>query len=356
MNYRQRQQNLMRALHESKLDALLVTHAANISYLCGFTGSAGVLVARSTHWLFVTDGRYTTQAHEEVQGARVLIARGSLLQAVADRRAPRVTLGIEAEHMSVATREALAGMLPKRARVQATSGLVERLRITKEPEEIERLRVAVLTGAALLDSALEAIKPGVSEAAVASEIEYAARHAGVQGMSFPTIVASGPRSALPHGRASDQPIPRSGFVVMDFGVILGGYCSDMTRTVHVGTPSAEMRGVYGAVREAQEAAIATVSAGVQTGKVDQAARQVLRRAGLARFFTHSTGHGVGLEIHEAPRLGRGGTEVLQPGMVVTIEPGVYLPGKGGVRIEDMVVVTEKGCDILTPAPKELITI
>jgi Xaa-Pro aminopeptidase len=173
-------------------------------------------------------------------------------------------------------------------------------------------------------------------------------------MSFETIVAAGPRSALPHGVASAALIPPRGFVILDFGVILHGYCSDMTRTVHVGKISAGGRRMYNAVREAQQAAVDAVRAGVACGQVDRAARNALRRAGLARYFTHSTGHGVGLEIHEPPRLGRGQPERLRSGMVVTVEPGVYLPGRGGVRIEDMLLVTGSGCEVLTPAPKDLI--
>jgi Xaa-Pro aminopeptidase len=175
-------------------------------------------------------------------------------------------------------------------------------------------------------------------------------------MSFETIVASGPRSALPHGRASEAKIPSRGFVVCDWGVILAGYCSDRTRTVYVGRPAERDRRVYDAVLEAQLAAIAAVKPGVTVAEADAAARNLLRRKGLARYFTHSTGHGVGLEIHEAPRIAAGQNEVLQPGMVITIEPGVYLPGKGGVRIEDMVVVTERGCEVLAPGSKEFITI
>jgi len=175
-------------------------------------------------------------------------------------------------------------------------------------------------------------------------------------MSFPTIIASGARSALPHGRATQQFIAPGGFVVCDFGVILAGYCSDQTRTVWVGAPSKESQDAYAAVREAQEAAIAAVRPGVSVGEVDAAARKVLRKAGLGRYFTHSTGHGVGLEIHEAPRVAAGQKEVLQPGMVITIEPGVYFPAKWGVRIEDMVAVREGGCEVLTPTGKEFLTI
>jgi Xaa-Pro aminopeptidase len=173
-------------------------------------------------------------------------------------------------------------------------------------------------------------------------------------MSFETIVAAGVRSALPHGRASNALIPKRGFVILDSGVILAGYCSDMTRTVHVGSVPRRSNEIYYAVLEAQEAAIEAVKPGATAGDVDEAARSVLKRAKLDRYFIHSTGHGVGLEIHEQPRVARGQTEVLEPGMVITIEPGVYLPGEGGVRIEDMVVVTERGHQVLTPATKELL--
>jgi Xaa-Pro aminopeptidase len=203
---------------------------------------------------------------------------------------------------------------------------------------------------------VKSIRPGRSENSVAAEIEYAARRGGAEKMSFDTIVAAGPRSALPHGVASAAAIPRNGFVVMDFGVILAGYCSDMTRTVHMGRPNAAMRGMYEAVREAQLAGIEAVRPGVEAGKVDRAARRVLSAASLARYFTHSTGHGVGLEVHEPPRVARAAVEVLRPGMVITIEPGVYLPGKAGVRIEDMVLVTERGVEVLTPAPKDLLLV
>jgi Xaa-Pro aminopeptidase len=195
------------------------------------------------------------------------------------------------------------------------------------------------------------MQPGMTEDAVAAEMEFAARLAGAEAMSFPTIVASGERSALPHGRATDAKLPRRGFVTLDFGVVLDGYCSDMTRTVHMGRASAAERDVYDAVLEAQLAGVAAARAGAVTGDVDEAARSVLRRAGLAEWFTHSTGHGVGLEIHEGPRLAAKQTQKLEAGMIVTIEPGVYMPGKFGVRIEDMVLVTAKGAEILTPCTK-----
>ncbi len=359
VNYRGRQSQLEEALAGAKLDALLITHLPNIRYLCGFTGSAGALVVGREFRAFFTDGRYTEQARTEVEGARVLIAAKGALPAAAmllRRRKVRV-LGIEAEHMTVQALASLRGDIGKSMRVRPASGMVERLRVVKDAEELARIGAAVLLGAKLFDEvALQAIRPGVTEAEVAAQLEYVARRSGAEGMSFETIVASGRRSALPHGRASASAILANGFVILDFGVILAGYCSDMTRTVYVGRPTGQVRRMYEAVLQAQQAATAAVRPGIPAGQVDEAARRVLRRAGLGRFFTHSTGHGVGLEIHEAPRLGRGQTELLQPGMVITIEPGIYVPGSGGVRIEDMVVVTEGGCEVLTPATKRLVAL
>jgi Xaa-Pro aminopeptidase len=356
MDYRSRQRRLQALLAEQGVDAFLVTHLPNVRYLCGFAGSSGmVALARGQRVLF-TDGRYTTQARAEAQAVRVVVARGPLLEEAAawiSRQRVR-RIGVEGQHMTLAVRSALVRLLPSHTRLKPLQGAVERLRMIKEPGEIALIRSAVRLGSSLFQRALKVLRPGVTEAEVAGEIEYAARRAGAQGMSFETIVAGGRRSALPHGIASSQPIPNKGFVVMDFGVILGGYCSDMTRTVHMGCAPGKAREMYQVVREAQEQAIAAVRAGVKAGEVDCAARKVLHKAGLGRYFTHSTGHGLGLEIHEPPRLGKGQAEVLEPGMVVTIEPGAYVAGRGGVRIEDVVVVTGKGCEVLTPTTKELI--
>jgi Xaa-Pro aminopeptidase len=211
-------------------------------------------------------------------------------------------------------------------------------------------------GADLFQRIPTTAKPGVSENDVAAELEFEARRAGAEQMSFPTIIASGKRSALPHGVASEAKIPAKGFVVCDFGVILAGYCSDMTRTVHVGNPTAEAKYVYQKVRDAQRAAVEAVKPGISAGEIDAAARKSLKKQNLSRYFTHSTGHGVGLEIHESPRIAANETDILQPGMVITIEPGVYIPDKWGIRIEDMVLVTETGCEVLTPTSKELISV
>jgi Xaa-Pro aminopeptidase len=364
MDHLGRLRGVQHALARPGLHALLVTHLPNVRYLCGFTGTAAALVISETKSVFFTDGRYTEQARAEVRGSRVVIARKGPLQAAREWMAENRTklgrkpwrVGVESEHLTVAGKAQLARILPSDFRLLETKALVEQPRMVKDAEEIKLLRGAVNLGAGLFDRALKAMRPGVKEVEVAAEMEYAGRRAGAEEMSFPTIIAAGKRSALPHGRASEAAIPSRGFVVCDWGVILAGYCSDMTRTVHVGRPTAEARRMYEAVREAQQAAVDAVRPGVTVGEVDRACRRLLHKQGLGRYFSHSTGHGVGLEIHEAPRVAAGQTEVLQPGMVITIEPGVYIPGKGGVRIEDMVVVTERGCEVLTPIAKELITI
>jgi Xaa-Pro aminopeptidase len=360
MNYAARQQKLALQLRRSGVEGLLVTHLPNIRYLCGFSGSAAVLLLNAVgsrpRLTFYTDGRYTQQAANEVQGAKVVIGRkASLREALG--RLPSLklrSLGFESEHLSYGDYTELAKAAHGRVRLKRTAGWVEELRGVKDREEIEQVRAAVLLGASLFPSALSAITTGVTENEVAGELELQARRAGAEGMSFDTIVAAGPRSALPHGRASAQAIPANGFIILDYGVILAGYCSDMTRTVHVGHASKAHRQMYQAVREAQLASIEAVGPGVQAGEVDEAGRTLLKKAGYGAYFTHSTGHGVGIEVHERPRLAKGQTQKLVPGMVITIEPGIYIPAEGGVRIEDMVLVTESGREVLTPTTKDLI--
>jgi Xaa-Pro aminopeptidase len=362
MNHAARQQILRSHVATTRFDSLLISHLPNIRYLCGFTGSAGLLLVGEDRSVFFTDVRYDTQAHEEVKGARVVIAKKNVLQALGDfldgrrKRARRRTIGIEAEHFTVAEKKRLRAVLPSGASLKDAPSIVERFRLIKDDDEIALIRAAVNLGAKLFDRALEVLRPGVKETDVAAEMELAARRGGAEEMSFPTIIASGARSALPHGRASSQMIAPGGFVVCDFGVILSGYCSDQTRTVWVGAVAGDARSAYDAVKDAQRAAIDAVKPGATVGEVDEAARKVLKKAGLGKYFTHSTGHGVGLEIHEMPRVATGQEEALKPGMVITIEPGVYFPGKWGVRIEDMVVVTATGCDVLTPTSKEFLAV
>jgi Xaa-Pro aminopeptidase len=343
------------------LPGLLVTHLPDLRYLCGFTGSSAALaITRRAARLF-TDGRYTAQAAEEVAGAQVQIVASSPAINAVQWLAAQTGIdcaGFDPVCTTVGELARWRDALPSRLRRTFLSALsaplVEPLRMVKDEDELTIMIEAAMVGCSLFEQILGFIRPGLAEFEVAAELEHQARLLGAEGMSFETIVASGVRSALPHGRASQAKLPRRGFLTVDFGVILKGYCSDMTRTVHLGTPKADERATYQSVLEAQESAVAAVTSGASCGEVDEAARGVLRRAGLAEAFSHSTGHGVGLEIHESPRIGAGQTTRLLPGMVVTIEPGVYLPGQFGIRIEDMVAVTRTGGQVLTPAPKALI--
>ena len=371
MDHSRRLRRLKASLPGHKLDSMLIAHLPNVRYLCGFTGSAAALFVLADNHdhrpILFTDGRYRAQAKEEVRGASVVIGHKSPLLAAAEWLATQGSssvlaastsrsVGIEPESIAAGERDRLAAVLKGKMRLRSTPPLVERARMVKDAAEILCIQRAVELGASLFRVACNKIRPGVAEVEVAAAMEYEARCAGAEGMSFSTILAAGLRSAIVHGRASGARIPRSGFVVCDFGVILAGYCSDRTRTVHVGRPSAEARRLYKAVLEAQRAAIEAVSPGVTCAEVDGAARRVLRKHKLSRYFTHSTGHGLGLEIHEAPRLAEGQSQKLEPGMVITIEPGVYVPGKWGVRIEDVVVVTSSGREVLSPIDKELVII
>jgi Xaa-Pro aminopeptidase len=352
---------LRRRLSRAGLSGLLVTHLPDIRYLSGFTGSSAALAVTRRAVRLFTDGRYAEQAASEVKAAQVEIVSGApavaAVQWLAAQPGAEIA-GFDPNWTTVAELGRWRDGLPARLRRGFLSALaaplVENLRLVKDEDELALMREAALLGCRLFDHILGFVRPGMAETEVAAELEHRARLLGAEGMSFETIVASGVRSALPHGRATAAPLPRRGFLTLDFGIIHGGYCSDMTRTVCLGGPRADERRAYEAVLEAQEAAVAAVAPGVRCGEVDEAARDVLRKAGLAEAFTHSTGHGVGLEIHEPPRVGAGQTTRLQTGMVVTIEPGIYLANRFGIRIEDMVAVTATGGQVLTPAPKALI--
>ena len=344
-----------------EMEAVLVTHLPDVRWLCGFTGSNAALAVTAKQAVLFTDGRYTVQAREETHGARVAIAKHSALKEACVLLSERARhAGFDPQHTTVADLELMRSALSAKIRrgffVPLKTPIVSDLRMVKDAAELAALEAAAKLGCRLFEEIVPRMQSGMSEIALAGALEYLARSFGAEGMSFETIVASGARSALPHGRATSARLPRKGFVTLDFGVILKGYCSDMTRTVHMGGASREERAAYDAVLEAQRAAVEAVRPGASCGEVDEAARRVLRKAGLARYFTHSTGHGVGLEIHESPRVAARQEMALQPGMAITIEPGVYLPGRFGVRIEDMVAVTAKGSRVLTPAMKDWIEI
>ncbi len=348
---------LARVRKRLRADALLVTLPANILYLCGFSGSAGILLVEPARATLFTDSRYTFQSRQEVKNARVVIAKAGLLAAVADSlagRKGRIALAASLKHLTVAQQHALGGRLGKRLRWSDDDGVVEQLRAVKSEAELKIMRDAAVLISRVFEKLVPRIRPGVTELDLAARIDYEIKLLGGSGPSFETIVAAGPRSSWAHARPSTKPLVKNELVVIDHGAILRAYCSDLTRTVHVGRASGRVRGLYSAVLEAQQAAKEAIRPGVKAGAVDSAARSTLKRRRLEQYFTHSTGHGLGLEIHEMPRIGRGEEAVLQEGMVVTVEPGVYLDGVGGIRIEDDVVVTKAGAVDLTTAPRDFL--
>lgn len=337
------------------LDAAYVAHLPNVRYLCGFTGSNGCLVIGRSGARFLTDGRYRVQASQEVQGAEVdvyglpdALERG-LRRALSDFDA--ASLGFEAGHLTVAMLDRLRqadgfDLVP-------TTELVERLRMVKEPEELDRIREAARMADEGLAHILERVSVGVSERELALELEFFMRRQGADDVSFDPIVAAAERSALPHARPTDRQVEKGRYLLFDLGCIHDGYCSDLTRTVVVGDPDDRHREIYELVARAQQAGLDAVKPGRPAAEVDRAARQVIEDAGLGDAFGHGLGHGVGVEIHEAPTLRSTSREVLEAGQVITIEPGAYLPGWGGVRIEDLVAVGPDGADVLSRSTKEL---
>jgi Xaa-Pro aminopeptidase len=359
---------LRAAIAAAGVDALVVTDLVNLRYLLNHVASAGIAVITPNEVRLLADSRYreALRARQESQqacpGLQAHMVSGSYDDALAEclsaLEAPAV--GFEARHVSVATHEGWRRRLGESAdRLRPTERLVEELRAVKDAFELETLSRSAAALLPVAEVAFATVRPGVAEREVAAAIESAMRHAGYERPAFDTIVASGPNAALPHHRAGDRHIEFGDVVVLDFGGVLDGYCSDLTRTVSVGPPSEEVRRIYAAVLAAQQAAVAAVGPGIDASTVDRAARAVLEQAGLGEAFGHGTGHGLGLEVHEEPRLSRtsAGTtpppRPLQPGMVVTIEPGVYLPGWGGVRIEDDVAVTSDGRAVLTSVPRQL---
>jgi Xaa-Pro aminopeptidase len=338
--------------------ALLETHLPNIYYLCGFSGDSGALLVDGSSATLFTDGRFTVQAREEAPGIRAKIHRGSLLEAVGNhlRKKGRSRVAVSPARLTLAGWKTLKKASGPALKWAAVDGIADQLRAVKDPVEIGIMRESARLGSEVMEEIIRQIRPGVTELELAAEIGYRMRLKGASGESFEAIVASGPRSALPHARPTERRIGKNELVVLDLGAILRHYCSDLTRTVYVGRAPSRVRQWYQAVLEAQAAARQAVKAGVGTGLVDAAARNVLQHKGLGRYFVHSTGHGLGLEIHENPRIARGQKTALEAGNVITLEPGVYVEGIGGIRIEDEALVTGRGAEILTSAPREFIEI
>ena len=349
-----RQARLRARLEGKRLSFLLVSNPVNIFYLTGFRGSAGAAVfGAGGEALLWVDPRYTLQARAQARGIRIMEARRGLLRAVGEwlvrHRAGRS--GFEESHLTWAALRDLKRNSPK-VHFKPAGGLIEELRYVKDAGEIESIRRAARVTVAAFDDIRRLLQPGTRESDLAAEIEYRMRRRGAEGAAFETIVASGPRGAWPHARASCKLLKKSELVILDLGAILNGYAADLTRTVYLGKPGLRLCRLYSAVRDAQDQAREAVREGVRAGEVDRAARRALGRRSLARYFTHSTGHGVGLEIHEKPRVGRSEPQRLEVGCVVTVEPGIYIEGLGGIRIEDTVLVGSDGAEILTPASKD----
>lgn len=352
-----RRRGLQVRLSDEKLDRLLITHPADSYYLTGFTGDSGALVISREPGKaasLITDGRFVSQARDETSGVKIVPQVGSLYPSVANflRAGRGRRVGFDPGQLTVAQHAELLRETGKHVTWRAASGLVAGLRMRKDPAELAVIRRAAIVADEVMAAAARLLKPGVREFEVAAEIEYQMKKRGASGTAFETIVAFGERSALPHARATAKRLRKNELVVLDLGAILAHYCSDITRTYYVGRASSRVRGWYYAVLEAQQAAIAAVKDGASCAEVDAAARNVLAGYKLDRYFVHSTGHGLGLEVHEDPRLARGQTRVLEPGNVITIEPGVYFPGVGGIRVEDDVAVHENRTEVLTRVSRD----
>jgi Xaa-Pro aminopeptidase/Xaa-Pro dipeptidase len=338
----------------NEIQTLILFDMNNIRYLTGFTGSDGALIIRPQTATLLVDGRYLTQARKEVQIADFCLYRDkvdgieSVLAAAAGE-----TIGFEASAVSYEFYLKLSDRLQKE-KLKPLSVELTSIRIFKDAEEISCIRRAAELSGRVLEAALQTIRPGIRERDIALEIEFGAKRAGAERMAFETIVASGINAALPHARPSLKILEQGDLVVVDYGTVIEGYCSDETCTFCLGFADDRKREIYSRVKEAHDRALEAVKAGVTCSQIDRIARSCLGKFGLDVYFPHGTGHGVGLEVHESPRISAVSDTVLEEGMVVTIEPGVYIPGEWGIRIEDTVLVLNDGCEVLTKMPKDLI--
>lgn len=345
---------LQQQMAEKKVDAFIAGFGPNVRYLTGFTGSNGMVLVLSHRAVFLTDPRYRIQAAQEVD-CPVRVVSGPMLPHLVAllRRAKSKRVAFEKARMSVESYQALKDALPMRSSLEPVAGWIERQRMLKSEAELGAIRRSVELNSRAFEQVVRRIRTGMRESDLAADLDHRMRRCGADGPAFDTIVAGGARTALPHAHPTHAALRRGQLVLIDMGAMLEGYASDMTRMLFLGKPDARVKHAYHAVLEAQLAAIDAVRAGVKAHTVDRAARRVLVRHGLARAFVHSTGHGLGLEIHEPPRVGKNDQTVLEAGMAITIEPGVYIEGFGGIRIEDTVAVSERGCEVLTPTSKEL---
>lgn len=333
-------------------DGVLISSPENVRYLCGFSGSEGNLLLTSGGGYFLTDGRYTTQARREVEVVQVVTFRKKWEKiATLAARLKIERLAYESRHISVA----MLGELEKNTKKELypVGAEIEAIRACKDAGEIRLLKRAARIAADSLAEVLPLIRPGMREIELAAELEYRMRLNGGQGCSFPTIVASGRRSALPHAATTTRAIRNGDLLTIDYGTVFEGYCSDETCTFVVGKPTTRQKKLYTLVKKAHDRAIEALEQGKSARKIDAVARGCIKRAGHEKYFIHGTGHGVGLNVHEYPTISTASEAMLQSGMVITIEPGLYIPGWGGIRIEDTLAVRTQGCDCITKTNKEL---
>lgn len=344
-------------LQKRNLDAFVSTFLPTTRYLCGYSGSNGLLIVTRNSSHFFTDFRYQQIVQSEVHSDEKTIGAGSLIAVAAKKKVfTRLKkIGFDKEHLTVSDLEHFRIFIDGKKLI-GVSGIVEQLRTVKDDSEMRKLKLAFDISDRVFQKILGIIKPGLSELDMSAEISYLHKKFHAENDSFDVIVASGVRGSLPHGTASSKKIRTGEFVTLDFGCVVDGYHSDMTRTICVGTPTVEMKKVYRIVLVAQQKACNSVRAGIRCAKIDSIARKHISSKGYRKYFGHSLGHGVGLEIHELPRVAPKSKERLVSGNVITIEPGIYLPNKFGIRIEDTVVVREDGCEVLTMSPKNLIVI
>jgi Xaa-Pro aminopeptidase len=353
----QRRQAVSARLAELKIDALLVSSAANVRYLTDFAGSNGLILITARGADFFTDPRYAIEAAQHIS-CKVHVIKGPMITGIAKvlQRMRIKRIGFESAWLRYEEYARLKDSLALGASLIPVGRIVEQQRMVKSADEIAKIRRSVNVNSEAFSRAVKKIKPGRRESDIAADIDFEMRRLGAEKPAFDTIVAAGDHAALPHAHPSARKLGENELLLIDMGASVEGYASDMTRVVHTGTPAKRTRELYKAVLEAQLASLDAVRAGVTGGKVDRAARNVLKKHNLDRLFVHSTGHGLGLEIHEPPRIAKTEKLILKAGMVITIEPGAYIEGFTGVRIEDTVLVTETGCEVLTPTPKELLKI
>jgi Xaa-Pro aminopeptidase len=344
-------------MRETGLTAFLVSSLTNLRYLFGFTGSNGMGLITSDLCFFMTDWRYRDQVVEEVREAEILIAYRDLVAALKDRQVLKIgdRLGFEAHHLSFRLFSQLRKSFTD-VQLAPTEHLVEKIAAVKEPQEIARIRQAATLACAVWDQILPFIRRNATEADITAEILYRARKLGSETDAFEPIVASGPRAALPHARSSHRRLQAGDVVLIDYGGVVAGYAADVTRTVAIGEPPVQLRQAHQAVKEANQLACESIRPGMKASDLDGVARKYLESCGLQEQFSHSLGHGLGLDVHSLPRIGPESNDLIPANAVVTIEPGVYFPGMGGVRIEDDVLVTEAGGEVLTPISRELIVV